>query len=169
MTRNLTLPPDKEALEREIAALFHHNDFADIARLLQRDFSSISRAFSPTDDTRHNPIFQIVIHLWAFDQLRESLGDDVLAIVTRERDKWRHRKQSGKNSASLSGNVGRQLVEAMEKEIAGGDYNEQIKEWLDVEEAAREKKEHVMELRNEFYCNGNLREFAASRAGGRGK
>lgn len=164
MTQHLPLPPEKELIEREIADLFSNGDFTALARLLQREYSAITRAFSTTDETRHNPVFQFLIHLWGFDQLKDGLSDTVLNIILRERAKWQPVTKQAKSSSELSGKVGHELMEAFEAEIGGHDYNEQIAEWMDVENAARAKKESVIAQRNDFYCNGNLRQFAASRA-----
>jgi len=161
MSRKMTPPPEREVIEREVAELFRNGDLTDIARFLQKDFSSISREFNPAEDTRNNRVFQIIIGLWAFDNIREELGDDILAIIVREREKWLPSFSKLQISpARLTGRVGKEFCEAVEAEIAALPFEKQIAEWSDVERAAREKKQAVIDERNAKYFGVDVRSIA---------
>ena len=153
MTLRIIPPPEREQLEREIHDLLD-GDMSEIARLLQIDQSTISRAFNPYNTERNNPIYQFILYLWAFDILRMGLGDEVLTIVCRERAKWLPTKKIATCPSRLTGNVGQQFVEAMESEMEGKSFDVQIKEWMDVEKAAGEKKQSIIDARNEKYFGG---------------
>ena len=142
-------PPEREALEKEIASLFTTGDLSDVARLLQKDLSQVSRAFNPFETERHNPVYQLILHLWAFDALRDGLAGEVLNIVLREREKWLPASRSGQSPATLTGNIVEQFKEFMECELNGDDHNAQINEICDVIRAAEDKKRDIIAKRNE--------------------
>ena len=137
-------PPERESFEKEIAHLFVNGDLSDIARLLQKDQSLVSKAFNPYTDEKHNPVYQFVLHLWAFDAIRDGLAGEVLNIVLREREKWHTHPPCGITAEK----VGHELIEAMATEIEGCDADTQAKEWDDVERAARERKNAAISQRN---------------------
>jgi hypothetical protein len=153
MTMKVIPPPERETLEREIHDIVD-GDMSEIARLLQIDQSAISRAFNPYNNDRHNPIYQFILYLWAFDTLRMGLADEILNIVCREREKWLPTRKIAACPSRLTGNVGKQFMEAMEREMAGASHDELIKEWGDVERSAHEKVRSVIDQRNERYFGG---------------
>lgn len=140
--------PDREAFEKEIANLFVNGDLSDIARLLQKDQSLVSKAFNPFSTEKHNPVYQFVLHLWAFDAIRDGLAGEVLNIVLREREKWQRVPFQNRCPAKLTGNLVREVGEMVEKELAGKSYDEQIDEVMDVINAAQEKKRAIIAKRN---------------------
>ena len=141
-------PPEREQFEREIAHLFVNGDLSDIARLLQKDLSLVSRAFSPFSDEKHNPIYQFVLHLWAFDAIREGLAGEVLNIVLREREKWMPARGLTIAPSRLTGDIVKEFGEFMEAELSGKSYDIQIDEIMDVIHAAEKKKVDVIAHRN---------------------
>ena len=149
--KKLIPPPERESFEREIANLFKNGDLSDLARLLQKDLSIVSRSFSPFTDDKHNPIYQFVLHLWAFDAIREGLAGEVLNIVLREREKWQRPVTTIRSAAKLTGSLVREVGEMIEAEIAGKNYDKQIDEIMDVINAAEEKKQDVITKRNAEY------------------
>lgn len=86
--KNIACPPDRETIEREIHALFTNGDLSDVARLLQKDQSLVSKQFNPYSEEKHSPISQFIFYLWAFDAIRDDLASAVLNIVLRERSVW---------------------------------------------------------------------------------
>src|SRR4051812_47472752 len=100
-------PPEREALEREVSDLVN-GDVSRIARLLQVNQSTVSNAFNPYREDRHNPVYNFILHLWAFDQLRPGLADEVLTIVTREREIWTETPHVAKSRSQLTGSIGKE-------------------------------------------------------------
>lgn len=161
MTYRVTLPPERESIEKEVAEMFSNGDFTDIARLLHRDRSAVSRAFSIDDQTRHNPVFEIVSYLWAFDQLRDLLGDEIVALILRERAKWTPRLAVPNCPVSLTTNIGTQFNEFLESKLKGEPWDMQIKECEDIETAARKKKDWLIVQRSNAK-SGDVRSFGAA-------
>lgn len=158
---------DREQFEREIHDLFTNGDLTHIARYMHRDQAAVSKAFNPYDETRHNPVFEFLRVLWAMDCHRDGLADAVLTIVTREREKW---LADGIDiihaPGKLTGNVGRQLAEAVEQEIAHADLDTQIKEWGDVRDSADEKISSLLSQRRESF---GVRDWAKTVVNGNGR
>jgi hypothetical protein len=154
MHNKLTLPPEREAIEREVSELFHNGDFTDIARLIHVQHSTVSRSFSTTDETRLNPVFQIIIYLWAFDQIRDGLADTVLSIIERERAKWMPQMAVANCPVRLTTDIGKEFNEFLEKKLEGASWNVQIKECMDIEDAAKKKRAWLIEQRNLDHFNG---------------
>lgn len=151
MTRDMTNiipPPEREEFEREIAFLFRNGDLSDIARLLQKDQSIVSKAFNPYCVEKHNPVYQFVLHIWAMDAIREGLACEVLSIVLREREKWQRIPLKDKCPARLTSTIVKEFGEFIEAEIGDKPYEVQIKEVMDVVRAAEEKKEAIIAKRN---------------------
>lgn len=146
--------PERETFEKEIAHLFVNGDLSDIARLLQKDQSLISKAYNPYTDEKHNPVYQFVLHLWAMDAIREGLAGEVLNIVLREREKWQCVPVRPGNPAKLTGNLVRELGEMIEAEIEGKSYEKQVDEVMDVIRAAEEKKNDIISKRNIKHFGG---------------
>lgn len=143
-------PPERETVEREIHDLVT-NHLSELARLLQVNNSTTSNAFNPYRDDKNNPVYHFLLHLWAFDIIKPGLSDDILAIVARERSTWNPSASVNVCPAKLTKKVGTELFQAVEAEILGKPWEEQIKEWSDVERAANEKKQKVIETRNARY------------------
>lgn len=154
MTHQLIPPPERLAIEKEIDDLFQNGDKTSIARLLQQDMSAVSRAFNPYEDSRLNPVFQFLLYLWAFDAIRDGLGDDIMAIVQRERSKWQPTDPIIGSHAELAGRVGSEYAEAVKAEISNSPHDTRIKEWDDVARAATAKKMSVIADRNGTYAAG---------------
>lgn len=141
-------PPERESFEREIAHLFVNGDLSDIARLLHKDQSLVSKAFNPYTDEKHNPVYQFVLYIWAMDAIREGLACEVLNIVLREREKWQRITGPNECPARLTGNIVKEFGEFMEAELDGKPFEKQIDELMDVINAAIEKKSALIEKRN---------------------
>jgi hypothetical protein len=149
---HITPAPDREKFEREIRAMLDDQNLSAVARLLQKDQSAVSKAFSPNVPDRHNPIYQFVLYLWAFDHLKNGLADNVLNIVIREREKWTHEPfRRIVCGAKLTANVGREYSEFVEKELSEADIDILINEMNDVVSAAEEKKRDLMTRRNALH------------------
>ena len=78
-------PPDRETIEREVHSLFTNGDLSDIARLLHKDQSLVSKAFNPYSVEKHNRIYTFILYLWAFDAIRDGLAPEIINIVLRVR------------------------------------------------------------------------------------
>jgi hypothetical protein len=143
-------PPEREAFEREIHGLVSINgDMSAAARLLQKDQSAMSKAFNPYEDTRKNPVYELLLVLWAFDCIREGVSDEILSVMLREREKWLAGLPSKfADQAALTGNVGVQFSEFVEAKLKGKSFDEQIKEIVDVEVAAKQLKAALIAERN---------------------
>lgn len=141
-------PPERENIEKEIHHLFTNGDLTDIARLLQKDLSLVSRAFSPFSDEKHNPVYQFMLHLWAFDAIRPDLAGEVLNIVLREREKWLPAHIKRECAAKLTGNISTEFGEFIEAELSGKSFDKQIHEIMDVINAAQAKKESIIAKKN---------------------
>lgn len=152
MTRILP-PPERESFEREIKSLISDDgDITSIAGFVQRDASIVSKMFNPFSTEKWNPIYLFVLFLWAFDCLREGLADAILKIVVRERDKWTlQRTRILTNPADTTSNIGIQFSEFLKCELEGKSFDEQIKECVDIVEAAEAKKTELIERRNAHY------------------
>lgn len=146
--KKLIPPPEREAFEREIAHLFVNGNLSDIARLLQKDQSLVSKAFNPYSTEKHNPVYVFVQYLWAMDAIREDLAGEVLNIVLREREKWQQVPVQDKCPAKLTGRLVKEIGEMIEAEIEGLSFEKQIDEVMDVINAAEEKKDNIIALRN---------------------
>lgn len=151
MTAKIIPAPDRESFEKEIAHLFVNGDLSDIARLLQKDQSLVSKSFNPYTVEKHNPVYQFVLHLWAFDAIRDDLAGEVLNIVLREREKWQSVTVKEGCASRLTGNLVKEVGEMIEAEIAGKEYDDQIDEIMDVINAAEKKKLDVIMKRNAKY------------------
>src|SRR5688500_5600428 len=88
MTMPILPPPEKNKLEIEISSLFENGDIEKTARYVQRDASLVSRILSPTSEHNNHVVYFFLLFLWAFDCIRRELGDAVINVVLRERDKW---------------------------------------------------------------------------------
>lgn len=148
-------PPDRETIEREIHSLFKNGDLSDIARLLQKDQSLISKEFNPYSDEKHNVIFGAMVRLWAMDAIRPDLAPEIINIVLRERQKWLPARVPAECPARLTGNLMKEVGEMIEAEIAGLDFDKQIKEINDVIRVAKEKEASVIAQRNVKYFGGS--------------
>jgi hypothetical protein len=152
----LAPPPERELFEREIHDLIS-GDISNVARLLQFDLSTVSRAFNPFKPERHNPIYLFTIYLWAFDYLRDGMADVVLSIVLRERAKWKGSTPKRRTSGpKLTGQIGREWIEACEKEWEGEPLDVQIKEFYDVKKAVDEKIDDLIEQRNALLAGNGV-------------
>lgn len=163
MNKEITMlpPPDKQDIELEVSSLFQTGDIKNIARYVQRDSGLVSKLLSANCDDKNNVVYFAILFLWAFDCIRRELGDAIVNIILRERAKWLVSDQKRAISpAKLTSNVGKEYIKAIEKELSGAGYDEQIKEWMDVEMAARDKKQAVIDTRNDAYFNGHVRNFS---------
>lgn len=149
--KKLIPAPERETFEREIAHLFVNGDLSDIARLLHKDQSLVSKAFNPFSTEKHNPVYVFVQYLWAMDAIREDLAGEVLNIVLREREKWQHVPVREKSPAKLTGRLVKEVGELIECEIDGLSFEKQIDEVMDVINAAEAKKDNIIALRNKEY------------------
>lgn len=148
---DMTLPPpDKQDIELEVSGLFHNGDIGNVARYVQRDKGLVSKLLSANCEDKNHVVYFFLLFLWAFDTVRRELGDAVIEIVLRERAKWLNESpQVITSPARMTRQIGEELFEAVEAEMLDKSWDEQIKEWSDVERAAREKKLAVIERRNE--------------------
>lgn len=146
-------PPEREQLEREIHDLVN-GDLSDLARLLQIHASTASNAFNPYREDKHNPVYQFLLHLWAFDCIREGLSDELLMIVCREREKWLPVAPLPVNTATLTADVGIQFSEFVEARLKGKTSDEQIKEANDIVAAATRLQGELIRERNGYNGNG---------------
>jgi hypothetical protein len=144
------LPPDKHEIEIEVSGMFRNGDIKNVARYVQRDSGLVSKLLSANCEDKNNVVYFFLLFLWAFDSVRRELGDTAINIVLREREKWLVRDVKHRDAPSkLTGAVGKEYVEAIESELSGKSYDEQIKQWMDVEYAARAKKRDIIDARNE--------------------
>jgi MarR-like DNA-binding transcriptional regulator SgrR of sgrS sRNA len=137
-------PPDRETLEKEIHSLFTNGDLSDIARLLQKDQSLVSKMFNPYSDEKHNPIYTVILCLWAMDAIRTDLAPEMINIMLREREKWLPVDARKLDAAVLTGNIVTEFGEFIECELSGKNYDTQIKEIQDVIRAAEEKMRDII-------------------------
>lgn len=162
---DMTPPPERESFEREIHDLFRNGDISNIARYLHKDQGLVSKAFNPFCEDKNNPIYITLQYLWAMDCIRPELGDKVLCILTREREKWLGEEPARDTPAKLTAHAGTQFVEAVESELSGATWDEQIAEWTDVEVAAQKKKADLIAKRNYEHFNGNPKRYAQNVVG----
>ncbi len=144
-------PPAKLDIELEIDGFFHNGDKGQVARLVQRDLSVVSRMLSPNNDHNNHVVFTFLMFLWAFDSVRQDLGAEVINVVLRERQKWLGDTVPVEHPAKLTANVGHQCVEATEAEMLGLSIDEQIKEWTDVVNAATVKRNALIGIRSSAF------------------
>lgn len=146
-------PPEREQFEKEIKQLVSTDkDISNIARYTQRDQAIVSKMFNPNTDEKHNPIYQFVVFLWAFDCLREGLADEVLNIIVRERQKWKPElPRVYGNGAECTSEICKQFSEFLQVELEGKDYDVQIKEIFDVQRAVSLKIQQIIDRRNARY------------------
>lgn len=159
-------PPERYTFEREIKTLIPNDgDISDIARYLGINYSTVEKALNPADEDRHNPFYQCVRYLWALDCLRPGLGDSVLQIIRREREKWQAYQISiSENGASLTANIGATFSAYVEAELSGKDADELLKQLSDVELAVQTKKQEILKQRNQKFATD-----AVARHQGHGK
>lgn len=141
-------PPEREAIEREIHALFTNGDLSDIARLLHKDQSLVSKMFNPYSDEKHNPVFTLISFLWAMDAIRDDLAGEVLNIILREREKWLPVEAKYQDAGRLTHNIVQEFGEFIEAELDGKDWSVQVSEIMDVINAADAKKKDILAKRN---------------------
>lgn len=126
-------PPEKHKLEVEISELLRPGDIDKTARYVQRDASLVSRLLSPNGDHNNHIIYFFILFLWAFDSIRRGLGDAIITIVLREREKWLAEDiVIEEHPATLTRKVGDELLEAIECEMKDEHIDDQIREWGDV-------------------------------------
>lgn len=148
-------PPDKHTLEMEVDGFFRNGDKKDVARFVQKDSSTVSRQLSPNCEHNNHVVYWFVQCLWAFDMIRRELGDSVINLVIREREKWLVDEPIiTEHPAKLTGKVGEEFTEAIVAEISGHDADTQIGEWTDVINAATAKRNALIGLRASSF-NGN--------------
>lgn len=94
--------------------------------------------------------------MWAFDCLREGLGDEVLNIIVRERQKWTPQKPQIVNGAECTSEICRQFSEFIQVELEGKDYDVQIKEIFDVQRAVNLKAQQIIDRRNARYLGEQI-------------
>ncbi len=173
MTKDLTNefmlpPPDKQEIEIEVAGLFHNGDIGTVARYVQRDKGIVSKQLSAHCEDKNNVIYYFLLFLWAFDCIRRDLGDAVLGIIVRERDKWLAEcPRIARSSAKLTADIGRQFTEFLEAELDGKDYDRQIKECVDIATAVNAKKADLIQKRNAKHFGEDPRLFAKAASNGR--
>lgn len=142
-------PPDKHELELEVDGYFRNGDKKDVARLLQKDSSTISRQLSPNQEHNNNLVYFFILALWAFDCIRRELGDAVINLVLRERAKWLgDALPFVPCPAKLTANIGREFSEYLEAELLDKSFDEQIKECVDIAVAVEQKKVALIARRN---------------------
>ena len=140
--------PEREVFEREIHDLFENGDLSSIARYLHKDQGQVSKAYNPYDETRHNPVFEFLRHLWAMDCRRDALADVVLSIVNREREKWLTDGVEVIDApAKLTGRCLRETGEAVECELAHADLDTQIHEFQEARDAYDAKIKALIAMR----------------------
>ena len=144
-------PPDREATEREVHSLFTNGDLSNLARLLQKDQSLISKAYNPYSTEKNNPVYQFILNLWAMDVVSDSLAGEVLNIVLREREKWLPARASADCPARLTHNIVREFGEFIEAELCDKNFEIQVKEIIDVINAAEKKKADIIAKKNRDY------------------
>lgn len=150
-------PPDKQDLELEVDGFFRNGDKKDVARLVQRDSSTVSRQLSPNCDHNNHVVYWFLLCLWAFDNIRQDLGDAVINLVLRERAKWLNEAPSAiEHPAKLTSKVGQELVEAIEAEMSGHALDDQIQEWTDVVTAAAKKQQDLINKRASGFNGHNI-------------
>lgn len=145
-------PPDKHELEMEVDGCFRNGDKGNVARLIHKDSSTISRQLSPNQEHNNHIIYFFILVLWAFDCIRQELGDAVIEIVLRERSKWLcQAPEIMEHPATLTKCVGVEYVEAIEAEMLGHSINNQIREWGDVITTASRKQQALIQSRADQY------------------
>ena len=157
---NIIPPPDRETFEREIHDALENGDLSNIARILGKDQSLVSKQFNPYDTDRKNPVYEYLLYLWAADHTTNDLGSFIANLVERERGKWLPETSKAEPSpAALTGDIGSQFAEYVTAEISGMSIDRQIKELQDVEIAVRRKRDALVRERGEHIA-GKLREVA---------
>jgi len=150
-------PPDKQQLELEVDGFFVNGDKKDVARYVGRDSSTVSRQLSPNCESNNHVVYWFIHCLWAFDMIRRDLGDKVINLVLREREKWLADSPSMfDHPAELTGNVGTEYTEAIVAEIKNHDVDTQIREWTDVINAATEKRNALIGDRAVSFGRGRI-------------
>ena len=165
LTMPILPPPEKNKLEVEISELFHNGDLEKTARYVQRDASLVSRLLSPNCDDKNHVVYFFILFLWAFDCIRRELGDAVISIVIREREKWLAEDiVITEHPATLTRNIGSELLEAIEYEMKDATIDQQIDEFNDVKVCLNSKLNDLYARRSvEQYRRrnpDNIRRFA---------
>jgi hypothetical protein len=138
-------PPDRYEFEKEIKALVPHDgDIGSLARYLQKDYSTVSRQFNPGCADRLNPLFAGTMALYAFDALRDGIGDQALAIVTRERRLWLPAPTTSTSAVKSTSHLLTEFNQLMSSELEGKSDEDQYKEADDVVRAAEAKRDEIL-------------------------
>jgi hypothetical protein len=152
-------PPDRYAFEREVKSFLPRKALERVSELTRKDQAAVSAAFNPNREDRHNPVYMILVYLWAFDQVADGIADRMLSLVVRERRKWLSAKCRGDVChPTLTKSIGVEYVEAIEMEMNGASLDVKIKEFTDLRDAvdkkldsliAEKQKQYGGEVRNE--------------------
>lgn len=145
-------PTEREVIEREVYGMLASGTLSNVARLLHKDQSQVSRAFNPYEADRKNPVYEYLIHLWAFDGTQAGLSDTLQQLVRRERDKWECFPKVQGSKARLSAAIGHQLADFTEAQLDGKSLDTQIAELEDVIVAAEQMKQRLIAERNMGYA-----------------
>ena len=145
-------PPEREIIEQEVYRSLQTGTISNVARLLHKDQSQVSKAFNPYECDRNNPVYEYLVYLWAFDGTQAGLGDTIQKLVHRERDKWECFPRSVGTEAKLAASVGHEWTDFIEAQIDGRLIDERLAELEDVVVAVENLKKRLIAKRNSVYA-----------------
>lgn len=131
--------PDKEEFEREIRNLLNDGDIEHTARYLQVERTGLSKALNPDVPDRHNPFWQVLSMLWAFDAQRDGLAESVIGGMLRRRSLWLPAPAVKLDGSKATSKIGKEVMDLVERELAGATKEELLKEADDIKKAVDAK------------------------------
>ncbi len=139
--------PEQNEFEREIREFLNDGDITHTARYLQMDRTQVSKMLNPDCPDRHNPFWLTLGLLWAFDAQRDHLADNVLDSIVRRRMQWLPRPVALMCPAKATSNIGAELMDLIEKELAGYPNDDLLKEAMDIRNAVEVKIQEILARR----------------------
>lgn len=137
--------PDREEFETSIHKLLPDGQIEESARYLQMGRTNLSKMLNPNVLERHNPFWLTTGLLWTFDARHDGLADEVLDKITTCRMGWLPAPVVKADPAKCTSKIGKELMQFIEKELAGEPDDVLIDELLDVDRAIKAK---IDELRS---------------------
>lgn len=140
--------PEQEKFDSQIRKLINDGDLETIAGFLRKNRSCISRALSPDRPDCKSPFFHTLEYLWAFDAMGKGQAGQVLSIISRNRMLWLPAPFIKADAGKCTSEIGKQLMDLMEKELDGASEDELLKEAIDIKEACDAKIAEILGRRH---------------------
>lgn len=136
--------PEQDIFDGEIRKIFDDGDIETIAGFLRKNRSCVSRTLSPDRPDCKSPFFHTLEYLWAMDAMGKGQSPQVLSVINRRRMLWLPAPVLKIDGGKALSKIGNELMDLMEKELAGSSKDELIKEAIEIKDAVDAKIAEIL-------------------------